>query len=59
MTETAEAVHRDPGARRQAGLATVADAQAYLSTELFTQDVVTALQPYLNAAPDVRIYETA
>ncbi|MEV6982131.1 hypothetical protein AB0M95_12840 [Sphaerisporangium sp. NPDC051017] len=41
------------------GFATAADAKAYLSSELFTQDVVAALQPYLNGAPDVRIYETA
>ncbi|GIL39213.1 hypothetical protein [Roseiterribacter gracilis] len=32
------------------------DAQAYLSSELFQQDVVTALKPLLQAAPDVRVY---
>ncbi|KAB8194848.1 hypothetical protein FH608_016970 [Nonomuraea phyllanthi] len=41
------------------GFATVEDAQAYLSSEMFIQHVVTALQPYLNTAPDVRIYKAA
>ncbi len=33
------------------------DAEGYLESELFTEDVVTALKPYLKADPDVRIYE--
>jgi hypothetical protein len=37
----------------------VADAQAYLSSELFTNDVVVALKPYLQESPDVRIYTVA
>lgn len=37
----------------------IADAQAYLSTELFINDVVTALKPYLQDNPDVRIYTVA
>lgn len=41
------------------GFATVSQAQAYLSSGLFTQDVVVALKPYLNSAPDVRIYDVA
>ncbi|MGU3413392.1 hypothetical protein ACLBW2_02240 [Enterobacteriaceae bacterium C23F] len=36
---------------------TVAQAQAYLASPLFTQDVVTELKPYLNSAPEVRIYD--
>lgn len=35
------------------------NAQAYLSTELFNNDVVVALKPYLKASPDVRIYSVA
>lgn len=34
-------------------------AQAYLESALFTEDVVTALKPLLQAAPDVRIYAAA
>lgn len=35
------------------------DAQNYLSSELFNNDVVTALKPYLKDNPDVRIYTVA
>ena len=35
---------------------TVADAEAYLKSDLFNNDVVTALKPYLQAGPEVRIY---
>ncbi|MEP6622303.1 MAG: hypothetical protein ABJE47_23475 [bacterium] len=35
---------------------TDAQAQAYLKSPLFAQDVVGALTPLLEAAPDVRIY---
>jgi hypothetical protein len=38
------------------GFKTQADAEAYLKTDLFNNDVVTALKPYLQAAPEVRIY---
>ena len=41
------------------GFNTREQAQAYLSSDLFTQDVVEALKPYLNSAPDVRIYDVA
>ncbi|EMU1127487.1 TPA: hypothetical protein U2L56_001504 [Citrobacter koseri] len=41
------------------GFNTEEQAKAYLSSELFTQDVVEALKPYLNQAPDVRIYSDA
>lgn len=37
--------------------ASVPDAQAYLKSELFNQDVVKGLAPYLDAAPEVRIYD--
>lgn len=38
------------------GFDTEKHAEAYLSTPLFTQDVVEALKPYLNSEPEVRIY---
>jgi len=34
-------------------------AETYLKSTLFNNDVVTALKPYLAAAPDIRIYTTA
>jgi hypothetical protein len=34
-------------------------ASAYLKTKLFTADVVVALEPLLDAAPEVRIYQAA
>jgi hypothetical protein len=33
-------------------------ASAYLQSELFARDVVGGLKPLLNAAPDIRIYES-
>lgn len=41
------------------GFNTAAQAEAYLDSELFTRDVVEALKPFLNAAPEVRIYSVA
>lgn len=41
------------------GFKTEQQAQAYLSSQLFIDDVVEALKPYLNSAPDVRIYAVA
>ncbi len=38
------------------GFKTQAEAEAYLKSELFNNDVVTALKPYLQASPEVRIY---
>ena len=35
------------------------NAAAYLESELFTADVVTHLQPLLDADPEVRIYQVA
>ena len=34
-------------------------AQAYLSSELFTQEVFASLSPLVSAEPEVRVYETA
>jgi len=41
------------------GFTSVNQAEAYLTSPLFTQDVAEALKPYLNNAPDVRIYTVA
>ena len=41
------------------GFKTAAQAQAYLSSELFTNDVVAGLSPILQDDPEIRIYETA
>jgi len=41
------------------GFSSLADAQNYLRSNLFTQDVVVALQPLFEAAPDIRIYQVA
>ena len=38
------------------GFDSVESAQSYLSSTLFTNDVVEALKPYLKADPEVRIY---
>ncbi|WP_213713720.1 hypothetical protein [Cedecea lapagei] len=41
------------------GFNTAAQAEAYLGSDLFTRDVVEALKPFLNAAPEIRIYSVA
>lgn len=41
------------------GFATEAQAQAYLSSPLFTQDVAPKLQPLWTGEPDIRIYTVA
>ncbi|MFD8951972.1 hypothetical protein ACFV0B_24295 [Streptomyces xanthophaeus] len=38
---------------------TVADAEAYLASDLFNRDVVGALSLLLEAAPEIRVYATA
>lgn len=37
----------------------VGNAEAYLATDLFNSDVVTGLKPFLEAAPEIRIYDVA
>ncbi len=39
------------------GFATTSQAEAYLKSKLFNQDLVTQLQPLLKAAPEIRIYD--
>jgi len=41
------------------GFDSKANAESYLGSELFQNDVVTALKPYLSADPEIRIYECA
>ncbi|MGN1375503.1 MAG: hypothetical protein ACI4V5_03000, partial [Prevotella sp.] len=38
------------------GFSSVAEAEGYLSSYLFNQDVVVELKPYFQTDPDVRIY---
>lgn len=54
--ESKELLVRDEDVQVLHGFKTVKQAEAYLSSELFNKDVVEALKPYLNSAPDVRIY---
>ncbi|MFJ2967520.1 hypothetical protein ACIPIC_35170 [Streptomyces collinus] len=53
-----ELLVRDEDVQVLHGFRTVADAEAYLASELFTRDVVGGLSPLLKAAPDVRVYDT-
>ncbi|MEW1642346.1 MULTISPECIES: hypothetical protein [unclassified Streptomyces] len=53
-----ELLVRDEDVQVLHGFRTVADAEAYLASELFTRDVSSGLAPLLKAAPDVRVYDT-
>jgi hypothetical protein len=50
---------RDEDVQVLHGFDTVEHANAYLKSPLFTADVVSALSPLLDAAPDVRVYQSA
>jgi hypothetical protein len=50
---------RDEDVQVLHGFDTAAQANAYLESGLFTSDVVSALAPLLDAAPDIRIYQPA
>ena len=50
---------RDDDVQVLHGFDTPEHANAYLSSRLFTADVVNALAPLLDAAPDVRVYQVA
>ncbi|OLT54209.1 hypothetical protein BJF89_17200 [Corynebacterium sp. CNJ-954] len=54
-----ELLLRDEDVQVLHGFDTVENAKAYLSTDLFTQDVVGGLSPLLKTDPEVRIYEIA
>ncbi|KAK1185487.1 hypothetical protein B7755_049860 [Streptomyces sp. NBS 14/10] len=53
-----ELLVRDEDVQVLHGFRTVADAKAYLESDLFTRDVVGGLSPLLKAAPEVRLYDT-
>ena len=53
-----ELLIRDEDVQVLHGFRTVADAEDYLASDLFTRDVVNALSPLLTATPVVRIYDT-
>jgi hypothetical protein len=50
---------RDEDVQVLHGFTSVEDANAYLSSELFTADVVGELSPLLASDPDTRVYEEA
>lgn len=50
---------RDADVQVLHGFQTVQQAEAYLNSPLFTGQVVPGLTPYLNRAPEVRIYTVA
>ena len=54
-----ELLVRDEDVEVLHGFDTAEQANAYLTSPLFTSDVVGALMPLLDAAPDVRIYQAA
>ncbi len=54
---TKELLVRDEDVQVLHGFDSVVHAKNYLSSPLFTQDVVGALKSLLDAAPDVRIYQ--
>lgn len=54
-----EILIRDEDVQVLHGFYSAEDAKAYLSTELFNNNVVTALKPFLKEKPDVRIYTVA
>ncbi len=41
------------------GFKSKGEAENYIKTDLFTRDIVSALKPFLQASPDVRIYTVA
>lgn len=57
--QSKELLVRDEDVQVLHGFDTTENARAYLQSELFTADVVEALKPLLDAAPDVRIYPAA
>lgn len=57
--KTKELLVRDEDVQVLHGFDSLENAGAYLHSALFTADVVGALQPLLDAAPDVRIYQVA
>ncbi|NLY44451.1 MAG: hypothetical protein GX053_00420 [Tissierella sp.] len=56
---TKELLIRDEDVQVLHGFDSVEKAQAYLSTDMFKNDVFVGLQPLWSADPDVRIYTVA
>ena len=54
-----ELLVRDEDVQVLHGFATAMQAEEYLKSPLFVKDVVSALKPYLEAEPDIRIYTCA
>ncbi len=54
-----ELLIRDEDLQVLHGFDSVQNAQAYLTSALFKQDVVSALGPLLQSPPDVRVYAAA
>lgn len=54
-----ELLVRDEDVQVLHGFGSKEQAQAYLESALFNEDVVTALKPLLQAAPEVRVYAAA
>jgi hypothetical protein len=54
-----ELLVRDEDVEVLHGFGTAEQANAYLKSRLFSSDVVGALKPLLDAAPDIRIYKAA
>ncbi len=54
-----ELLVRDDDVQVLHGIDTVDQAQRYLASALFKADVVSALEPLLDAPPDIRIYQGA
>lgn len=57
--QTKNLLVRDEDVQVLHGFETVKDAQAYLESDLFNKDVVEALKTFLQAEPDIRIYDVA
>ncbi len=53
-----ELLLRDEDVQVLHGFATRRQAEAYLSSDIFTKDVVVGLKPLLKADPEVRIYSS-
>ncbi|UYQ77726.1 hypothetical protein OF385_00640 [Glutamicibacter sp. JL.03c] len=53
-----ELLARDEDVQVFHGFDNMENAKAYLSSELFTKDVVAGLSAFLKAEPEIRIYDT-
>ena len=56
--QSKELLMRDDDVQVLHGFATRKEAEAYLTSDLFKNDVVAGLKPLLKASPEVRIYTT-